>query len=271
MRIDASTKLYGIIGRPVGHSLSPAMHNAAFEHLGINAVYLAFETDSPERAMVAVRTLGIRGLSVTVPNKETVMDFLDETDETARQIGAVNTVKNLDGRLYGINTDWIGAVEALKAETGIRGRTAVVLGAGGSARAVAFGLAREGARVHIANRTVEKARKLAREFGCTFSGLRDLPQVEGAILVNTTSVGMGSLAGISPVPEEELDGFSLVMDIVYGREQTRLLKDAESRGCRIIRGTEMLLYQAASQFEFWTGRQAPVEVMKKALMDAMSI
>ncbi len=270
MQIDSSTRLFGIIGRPVGHSLSPVMHNAAFEHLGINAVYLAFETDSPGKAMEAVKTLGIRGLSITVPNKETVMGFLDEIHETARDIGAVNTVRNQHGRLQGINTDWIGAVEAIKAATSVQGSRVVVLGAGGSARAVIFGLTREGAVVHIANRTVEKAQRLADEFGCTYSGIEGLSAVGGDILINTTSVGMGSMEGVSPVKEEELDGFSLVMDIVYGRKETRLLKDARKHGCRVIPGTRMLLFQAVAQFDFWTGRKAPVNIMERALMAALA-
>ncbi len=270
MRIDAGTSLYGIIGKPVSHSLSPAMHNAAFENGGINAVYLAFETDSSGRALEAVRTLGIRGLSVTVPHKEGIISFLDETDETAGAIGAVNTVKNLGGRLTGINTDWIGAVEALRTKTGLKGKRAVVLGAGGSARAVVFGLLRAGAQVHIANRTVEKAKGLAREFGCSFSGLDDFYGAGGDILINTTSVGMGALAGVSPVPEAGLERFSIVMDIVYGTGRTRLLLDAERRGCSTVSGREMLLYQAAGQFEFWTGLKAPLEIMRKALLHAQT-
>ena len=270
MRIDAATALYGIIGRPVRHSLSPAMHNAAFEHEGINAVYIAFETDSPGRAMDAVRTLGIRGLSVTVPNKETVMAFLDEMDETARRIGAVNTVKNRKGCIEGINTDWIGAVKALKEAAALRGKKAVVIGAGGSARAVVFGLVKEGAEVHIVNRTVEKAGRLAEEFDCSFSGLDGLSAADGDILINTTSVGMGGLQGLSPVPDGELGKFSIVMDIVYGSRKTRLLLDAERAGCITIQGTEMLLHQAAAQFEYWTGRKAPLEVMKKALLDSQA-
>ena len=270
MRIDAGTSLYGILGKPVSHSLSPAMHNAAFESEGINAVYLAFETDSPGRALEAVRTLGIKGLSVTVPNKETIMAFLDKIDETAGAIGAVNTVKNLSGRLTGINTDWIGAVEALRTKTHLKGKRAVVLGAGGSARAVVFGLLRAGALVHIANRTVEKAGALAGEFGCSFSGLEDFSEAGGDILINTTSVGMGELAGVSPVPEAGLAGFSLVMDIVYGAGRTRLLLDAEKMGCATVSGREMLLYQAAGQFEFWTGLKAPLKIMRRALVDAQT-
>jgi len=263
--IDAYTSLYGIIGRPVRHSLSPAMHNAAFEHEGINAVYLAFETDSPRRAMDAVRTLNIKGLSVTVPHKETVMEFLDETDDTAKRIGAVNTIKNLEGHLKGINTDWIGALKALRAVTAIKDRLVVVLGAGGSARAVVYGLVKEGAKVHIANRTEEKARSLAEEFSCAFSGLDNVSEIEGEILINTTSVGMGPLAGICPVPASMLGKFSVVMDIVYGKGGTRLLQEARSKGCTTIPGIEMLLYQAAAQFEFWTGHTAPLDVMRQAL------
>ncbi len=246
------------------------MHNAAFEHQGINAVYLAFETDRPGPALDAVKTLGIKGLSVTVPNKEAVMDYLDETDDTALRIGAVNTVKNVDGYLIGTNTDWIGAIKALKEVVDIKGRKVVVLGAGGSARAVIFGLLKHGARVHIANRTKDKARRLAEEFHCSFSGLEEVSKMDGQTLINTTSVGMGKLKGLSPIPEEQLERFSVVMDIVYGKDKTKLLRDAESRGCTIIAGIEMLLHQAAAQFEFWTGRKAPFKVMKKALLDAQA-
>lgn len=268
MHIDAATKLYGIIGKPVGHSLSPAMHNAAFQHKGINAVYLAFETGSPEKAVDAVRTIGIKGLSVTVPHKESIMPFLDEIDKTAKRIGAVNTVRNSNGVLSGTNTDWIGAVKALKAVIDLENTEVTVLGAGGSARAVIFGLLKEKAKVHIANRTKEKAGRLAEEFGCSFSGLDDLSGINGAILVNTTSVGMGELRGISPVPKQLLKQFSVVMDIVYGKEKTRLLQDAEEFGCIIVEGIEMLLHQAAAQFEFWTGKKAPFDAMRKALIQA---
>ncbi len=266
MKIKATTGLYGIIGRPVRHSLSPAMHNAAFQAMDMDAVYLAFDVEVAEKAIDAAKTLGIKGLSVTVPHKQAVMACLDEIDKTAKVIGAVNTVKNLeDGRLSGINTDWKGAMKALKAVTDIAGRKAVVLGAGGSARAVIFGLKQGGAIVHVANRTIEKAERLAAEFKCTFSNLKDIPEAGADILINTTSVGMGKMAGLSPVEPHVTGWFKVVMDIVYGRTPTRLLQDAQKQGCTIIEGYNMLLYQAVAQFEYWTGMNAPTKIMKQAL------
>ena len=251
--IDAATSLYAIIGRPVRHSLSPAMHNAAFGKTGMNAVYLAFETDSTEAACQAMRSLGIRGYSVTIPNKESIMQFLDHVDETAIEIGAVNTVRNDSGRLSGTNTDWIGAVKALGAKGGIKGRRAVVIGAGGSARAVVYGLVREGAEVAIFNRTVERARRLAEQFGCEYSGLEALDSAEGDIIVNTTSIGMSPDDDKMPVTRGQLERFSLVMDIVYSPLETMLLKTARELGLEVVYGLDMLLYQAVGQFEYWTG------------------
>ena len=269
---DAETRLYGIVGDPVEHSLSPAMHNAAFRALGINAVYLAFCVTSAESAVRAIRDLNIQGVSVTIPHKESMIQFLDQADEFVSAIGAVNTIKNRDGRLCGTNTDWIGAVKALQEKAAIEGKRAVVLGAGGSARAVVYGLRRHGAEVHVANRTVEKAERLASEFGCTFSGLDRLHEITGDILVNTTSVGMagpsGAGKGQMPIAPETAGQFSVVMDIVYSPLKTRLLEEAEARGAEVIDGLRMLLHQALAQFEFWTGKSAPKQVMEEALYSA---
>lgn len=265
MRVDAKTSIYGIIGKPVTHSLSPAMHNAAFNKTGINAVYLAFETDSVEKVCDAIRTLGIRGLSVTIPNKESIIGFLDSVDETAKAIGAVNTVKNEDKRLTGINTDWIGAITAIKSVIEIKNKEVCVIGAGGSARAIVYGLVREGAKVNIFNRTIERAQLLAKYFGCSYSSLEALPKATGDILINTTSIGMKPKEKQTPVLKKHLKNFSVVMDIVYSPLETVLLKDAKSLGIKTVSGLDMLLFQAVGQFEFWTGRKAPVETMKEAL------
>ncbi len=265
--IDAQTRLYGIIGHPVRHSLSPAMHNAAFRERGVNAVYLAFDCRDVAAALAGVRGLGIGGLSVTIPHKEAVMAHLDEVDPMARRIGAVNTVVNRDGRLLGLNTDWIGAVKALEEVTGLRGRRVVVLGAGGSARAVVAGLSQAGAEVHVANRTVERARELAQAWRATWSGL-DAP-LQGEILVNTTSVGMAPAVEAIPVPPQVAGRFGVVMDIVYSPLETRLLTAAREAGAVAVNGLRMLLHQAVAQFEAWTGLPAPVEVMEQALMDGL--
>jgi shikimate dehydrogenase len=274
--IDAGTELYGIIGNPVGHSLSPAMHNAAFRHLGINAVYLAFEVSDPESAISGVRALNISGLSVTVPHKEAVMPLLDRVDENAGRIGAVNTIVNRNGMLEGMNTDMSGAVRAISEKTGIKGAAALVLGAGGSARAVVAGLAERGADVHIANRTETRAKALAERFGASWSGLEGLESLmmkrPASIIVNTTTLGMHPRTDIMPVSPALLDmagkAGSVVMDIAYSPLETMLLREAASRGCPTVNGLEMLFYQAVEQFRIWTGRNAPEKTMRRALEKA---
>lgn len=262
---DAATALYGILGHPVGHSLSPAMHNAAFEALNINGVYLAFDVTDLKAAVQGIRALGIKGLSVTIPHKVAVMDLLDSIDPVAERIGAVNTIINRNGRLGGTNTDWLGAVKALEEKADIKGNSVLVIGAGGSARAICAGLVERGARVHIANRTEEKARELARQSGCTWSSLDNAGMVNADILVNTTPVGMRPDIDSMPVSPELLSDFSLVMDIVYAPIETKLLREAAKAGCRTINGLRMLLLQAVAQFELWTGRDAPLKIMEEAL------
>jgi len=267
--IDAKTAAYAIIGRPVRHSLSPVMHNAAFGAMGINAVYLAFETDDVEGACRAMRALGIKGYSVTIPNKERIIGELDKPDESARRIGACNTVKNIDGRLLGTNTDWLGAVKALQRKMTISGKRAVVLGAGGSARAVVFGLKQEGAKVTICNRTLKKAQRLAEEFDCDAAELTKAETLEAEILINTTSVGMGKLKDESPVSRKGVLNYQLIMDIVYSPLETLLLRYAKEAGKMVLNGLEMLLYQACAQFEYWTDVEAPEKTMKEALQNAI--
>jgi shikimate dehydrogenase len=267
----AATALCAIVLHPSGHTRSPAMHNAAFRALGVDAVYLAF--DVPPAALPAA-VAGLRALrapqfAVSIPHKQAVMAHLDEVDETARRIGAVNTATLRDGRLVGSNTDWIGAIRALERATGLAGRRAVVLGAGGTARAVVYGLRERGARVTVLNRTPERALALARELGAEAAGgLADLARTEHEVLVNTTSVGLGSDA--SPVAPEALRAGSVVLDAVYEPERTRLLRDAEARGARAVGGKWMLVHQAAAQLELWTGREAPIDVMAEAF-DAAGI
>ncbi len=268
-RIDARTALYAIIGRPVRHSLSPVMHNAAFGKTGIKAVYLAFETDDVKGACRAMRALGIKGYSVTIPNKERITKEIDEPDESVRRIGACNTVKNTHGLLLGTNTDWLGAVMALEKKMAISGKRAVVLGAGGSARAVVFGLKEKGMHVTICNRTLKKAQILAREFDCDAAELSEAEALHAEILVNTTSVGMGDLKDKSPVSKKGVLNYQLVMDIVYSPLETLLLRYAREAGKMVINGLEMLLFQACAQFEYWTGVEAPEKTMREALQNAI--
>lgn len=263
--ITARTELCGIVLHPAAHTRSPAMHNAAFAALGLDAVYVAFDVP-PDRlgdAIAGVRALAIRQLAVSIPHKVAVIPHLDEIEPQARRIGAVNTVTRRSGRLVGANTDWLGAVRALERETKLDGARAVVLGAGGTARAVAYGLLERGARVTVLNRTVRTARALADELGAHDAGpLEALSRTRYQVLVNTTSVGLR--ADASPVASQAIAAGAVVLDAVYDPPHTRLLRDAEQRGARAIPGKWMLVYQAAEQLRMWSGRDAPVEVMARA-------
>jgi len=241
------------------------MHNAAFAALGLDAVYVAFDV-RPEAlgaALAGARALGVRQLAVSLPHKEAAIAHLDEVDDTARQIGAVNTVTLADGRLIGANTDWLGAVRALERETRLDGRDVVVLGAGGTARAVVWGARARGARVTVLNRTLARAEKLAAELDAAAAGgLEDLSRLACDVLVNTTSVGLRSER--SPVPAAAIPARAVVLDAVYDPPRTRLLRDAEARGARTIGGKWMLVHQAAEQVRIWSGREAPIDVMADA-------
>lgn len=264
MSIGPHTQLCGVVLHPAAHTRSPAMHNAAFAALGIDAVYLAFDVlpEALPGAIAGARALGVRQLAVSLPHKEAVIPLLDEVDDVARRIGAVNTVTLREGRLVGTNTDWLGAVRALERETSLEGRHVVVLGAGGTARAVVWGARARGARVTVLNRTRERAEKLAAELGATAGGLEELARIGGDVLVNTTSVGLRS--DRSPVPAEAIPAGCVVLDAVYDPPRTRLLRDAQARGARVVPGKWMLVHQAAEQLRLWTGREAPLEVMAEA-------
>ena len=272
MDINGSTKIYGIIGNPVTHSLSPAMHNAAFTALEENRVYVPFPVTRLDGVLVALRNLGLSGLSVTIPYKEAVLACLDEIDPAAARIGAVNTiqVRERDGErvLFGTNTDWLGANRALAEEISLAGSRAVILGAGGAARAIGFGLLEAGAMVEIHSRTEKRGRALAEALDCPWRPLDQTGLRPAEILVNATSVGMTPKAANSPVPRDALAAFAVVMDIVYSPLRTRLLRDAAAAGCRCVDGLQMLLYQGVAQCELWTGRTAPVAAMRAALLGA---
>ena len=241
------------------------MHNAAFRACGINATYQAFDVP-PDRlgdAIAGMRGLGLRQLAVSIPHKTAVMAHLDRVDERAAAIGAVNTVTLRDDGLEGANTDWIGALRALEREIDPKGRHAVVLGAGGAARAVVYGLLQAGARVSILNRTETRAHELATELGLEESGpLEALADLSPEIIVNTTSVGLGS--DDSPAAPEALPAHAVVMDAVYQPEQTRLLRDAAQRGACPLPGKWMLVHQAAEQFRLWTHTEPPLDAMAQA-------
>jgi len=260
------TRLYGVVANPVAHSMSPAIHNAAFRHCGVDAVYLPFRVDRVAEFIPAWRDLPMDGYSVTIPHKEAVMPLLGEVEPLARRIGAVNTIVHRDGRLCGSNTDWAAAVKAIESGlpqgASLRGRTVLLLGAGGASRAIAFGLAEAGSRVVIANRTVERAVRLAADVGCESIDLAEVAALPYDILVNGTSVGMHPHVDATPMEGPLLRPGSLVFDSVYNPLETRLLREAREAGCRTVDGLAMFVNQAAAQFELWTGVPAPRELMR---------
>ena len=269
MIIDQHTALYGVIGNPVRHSLSPILHNAAFSATSLNAVYLAFETGDIEECIKGIRALGIKGASITIPFKTTVMPFLDEIDPLAKRIGAVNTIVNDSGRLKGYNTDALGALKTLEENVKLPGMTCLIIGAGGAARAIGFMLKEQDVAVSIVNRSRKRGEALAASLGCPFVPLDEISGAKGGLLVQTTSVGMYPDIDQYPVPEHTLEQGMVVMDIVYVPAETRLLKSAKNRGCVTISGVDMLIHQGAEQFRLWTGIDPPVPFMSNALKEAL--
>jgi shikimate dehydrogenase len=267
--INSDTSLYAVLGDPISHSLSPVMHNRAFSLVNFNGVYLAFRTKEIGKAISGIRALGIKGAGITIPHKIAVMEFLDEIDDTAKKIGAVNTIINRQGRITGYNFDSIGAVRAIKEKSDIENKAVSILGAGGSARAVGYGIISEGGRVTILNRTKKRGEKLASDLESAFCPIEDFKSVKCDILINTTPVGMKPDINGMPIEKELLNKGMLVMDIVYNPLKTKLLKVAEDMGCTTINGISMFVFQGAGQFELWTGEKAPVEFMKKTVLKAL--
>lgn len=254
MPVTAATALCGIVLHPAGHTRSPAMHNAAYAALGLDALYLAFDVPGPRLrgAIAGIRGLGLRQVSVSIPHKTSILELVDAVDATAARIGAANTVVHHGDRLVASNTDWIGAVRAIERECPLGGARAVVLGAGGTARAAVFGLLERGAMVRVLNRSVGRAEALARDLGAQGAGpLESLGAIPYDVLVNATPVGMGS--DESPVAAESIRSEAVVLDAVYAPEQTRLLRDAKSQGARVVSGRWMLVHQAVAQIEAWAG------------------
>ena len=280
MDISGTTRICGVIGDPIEHSLSPIMHNAAFNALKLDYAFLAFKVKPAEveNAVNGMRALNILGLNVTMPHKKAVINYLDEVDETAKFVGAVNTIHNKNGKLLGFNTDGVGALKALK-ENGVNphGKRVLLLGSGGAARAIAYALVQEADELVVLNRTVEQAKELASLLKRTFnkkSVANSLsPKViqdnlrDSDILVNATSVGMKPNANQSLISPELLKPDLAVMDIVYNPIEPKLAKEAKAAGAKVISGVEMLIYQGAASFEIWTGCKAPVEVMRHAALN----
>jgi 3-dehydroquinate dehydratase/shikimate dehydrogenase len=277
-QISARTAVFGVIGNPIGHSLSPHIHNAAFRQAGLDAVYLPFLVDDVVKFVQGFTAIPVAGYSVTLPHKVAVMSALDEVEPMAREIGAVNTVVSRDGRLFGSNTDCAAAVGALVSALGGRrgdrsplaGKSVVLLGAGGAARALAYGLRREGALLTILNRTAAKAEELARPLGAEWGGLEGLAQSPCDVLINTTSVGMHPCVDESVVPPAALRPGMVVFEAVYNPMKTRLLREAEAAGCLTVSGVDWFVEQAALQFETWTGRSAPCRLMRDIVVATLA-
>jgi len=282
--ITSRTKLCGLIGDPVEHTLSPAMHNAAIEYLGLDYVYLAFRVNKTglAAAIQGMKALGMRGLNVTIPHKVSIIPFLDELDGLAKDIGAVNTIVNDSGKLKGYNTDSGGFMQALlKAGISLQGKRVVLLGAGGAARAAGFALAQKDSRLTILNRKEEldQAEALARRLSQTIGSEAIALELSEAnlraalrpahLLVNATSVGMSPKIDETPVPQKLLRPTLKVFDIVYSPLKTRLLREAEAQGCQTISGLEMLVEQGALALELWTGEKAPADIMREAALAAL--
>jgi len=267
--MTGTTSVYCILGNPVGHSMSPLMHNTAFGLLGIDAVYVPFEVDDLPGAIQGLKALRVKGASVTVPFKEEVISLIDEMDDTADKIGAVNTLLFTKDGVRGTNTDWIGALRCLEGLLPVSGHTFVVLGAGGAARAVVFAVVRGGGKAVVVNRSEKKGRALADAFGASFIPLCETESIQGDCLVNTTPVGMHPREDQTPLGKEILGRFKAVADVVYNPLKTRLLKEAEAAGCITASGFEMFVYQGVEQFRLWTGRDAPVEAMRRVVYERL--
>lgn len=269
IKFNSATRLYALFGDPVGHSLGPVMHNAAFQEQKINAVYLAFKVQSAAQAIAAMKTLDIAGASITIPHKETVIPLLDGVDSLALSMGAVNTVVNRKGKLFGYNTDCMGAVHPLEGVCDLNGRRVVVFGAGGAARAVVFGVKQRGAIPFIVNRSKERGKKLADELGAVFISSDDVENVDPEIIVNATALGMAPDTDRIPLDPEILKPSMVVMDVVYTPLETALIQVARKKGCTVIDGMAMFVNQGGLQFELFTGKSAPAKTMKSALLKAL--
>jgi 3-dehydroquinate dehydratase / shikimate dehydrogenase len=268
-QVDNATKVYGVAGNPLKSSLSPIMMNTAFRRETVNAVYLALQTAKVSDLLKLVQEIPIQGLSVTMPHKQEIMQHLENTDPLSAKIGACNTVlRTQDGKLYGFNTDVAGIIGPLERRMSLRGAKALVLGAGGAARAAVFGLRDKGAEVFILNRTPETAQKLARQSGSKTIKKEVLAKTTFDVIINATSVGMAGQKAAQILEAKDLNT-KLVFDLVYNPLETPLLRMARQQNIPIITGVEMFVQQGARQFEIWTGKPAPEEEMLRVVIHAL--
>ncbi len=269
-------KIYGIVGYPVANSLSPAMFNAAFKAGGIDAEYRIFDIspdkpDDLENFCYETDLNNIGGFSVTMPYKQAIIQYMDYYDPLAKMIGSVNTVANEDSKLIGYNTDVTGAIQAIQEKTDLKGKKVLIMGAGGAARAIAYGLKEFGGDVYIFNRTQDKAKQLAKDLDLDIVDYLDIAKENFQIIINATPIGSMPDSDESLLHANQIPKKCVVMDLITNPIKTRILKEAEKAGAETISGERMLLYQAAGQFEIWFGKTAPVEVMEKALYENLKI
>jgi len=267
-RVDAATKVYGVAGDPVAHSLSPVMMNAAFRRENLNSVYLALHAKKVEDLLRCIREIPISGLSVTMPFKQEIMKYLDNSDAFATRTGACNTVVRSQGKLYGFNTDVSGIVRPLEKRLPLAGAKILLMGSGGAARAAAFGLVDRKANVFISNRTSATAQKLARQSGARYISRKDIAKNDFDVIINATPLGMEGARNQSPLEENELRA-KIVFDMVYNPVETKLIKMARTRGLHIVTGLEMFVNQGARQFEIWTEKPAPENEMLKVIVHTL--
>ena len=268
-QVDAATKVYGVAGNPIGSSLSPLMMNTAFRRETVNSVYLALQTSKADDLFKLMREIPIQGLSVTMPLKQDVIQYLERTDALSQKIGAVNTIlRAQDGKFYGFNTDVAGIVGPLERRLSLRGARVLVLGAGGAARAAVFGCKDKGAEVTILNRTTETAQKLARQAGAKCIKREQVAKAEFDVIINATPAGMAGNKTASVLEPSEINA-RLVFDTVYNPIDTPLLRAARAKGLAVITGVEMFVTQGARQFEIWTGKPAPDQEMLRVVIHAL--
>ncbi len=285
-KIDAATQLYGVVADPVAHSMSPVIHNAAFARESMNRVYLPFRVpkDALAATIKAFEWLPVQGYSVTLPHKEAVLEITQQYEGQVREIGAANTLfRGADGGWRAANTDCDAAIQSLVRElapdptagtdaslSALAGRKVLILGAGGVARAIARGIASHGGVLMITNRTKARAAELAEQLGCLLVEWQNRGAVFADVLINCTSVGMHPKLDETPFAENWLREGMVVFDTIYNPERTLLIKQARERGAKTITGVDMFVAQAARQFELFTGRTAPDDVMREALRKAIS-
>jgi 3-dehydroquinate dehydratase/shikimate dehydrogenase len=269
-QVDAATRVYGVAGDPVAHSLSPAMLNTAFRRENVNAVYLPLHAKTMSDLLACIRDIPIAGLSITMPYKEQILKQLDKTDPWTTKVGACNTlVRGQDGKLFGFNTDVNGVVRPLELRIRLQGARILVLGAGGAARAAVFGLKERGAEVYILNRTPAAAQKLAKQARAKFINRTMLKKLEFDVIINATPAGMEGNRDPLPLTEQEMKA-RYFFEMVYNPAETRMIKMARTRGMHVISGSEMFVQQGARQFETWTGKPAPLIEMQRVVEHALA-